>query len=238
LQQRAELVAAELDSVPGLMLDTQWPRLGAGGEALLDDYFTYHPSVKLAIVDVFAKIRPLRSGRQGSAYTDDYHDVGRLHRVARGHDISLLVIHHTTKQAHEDWVLEASGTMGVSGAADNIIYLQRSRGQPKAELHATGRDVEDDPALPLVWDSERCQWTMSEPLKVPVANPARTRVGEILAAATTSVPLANLISELEQLGLTEGASKMLLTRMVQRGEIVRPEKGLYSLSSALSATRD
>jgi hypothetical protein len=54
-----------------------------------------------------------------------------------------LVLHHTKKGEVADPLEGVSGTMGLSGAADTTLVLKRARGQGKADLFITGRDIEE-----------------------------------------------------------------------------------------------
>ncbi len=98
-----------------------------------------HP--RLVIVDVFAKVRG--TSTSSSAYDADYEAMGRLKRLADEHDVALLLVHHTRKQAAEDFLSTVSGTNGIAGAADTLLLLSRGRTSADATLQITGRDVEE-----------------------------------------------------------------------------------------------
>jgi hypothetical protein len=51
---------------------------------------------------------------------------------------------------------ELSGTTGLLGAADTGMVLRRERGSKKATLYVTGRDLEEELELALLFDSALC----------------------------------------------------------------------------------
>ena len=55
----------------------------------------------------------------------------------------MLILHHCRKGASEDVLEEVSGTMGLTGVADGILVLNRSRNDNDAKVFVTGRDVSE-----------------------------------------------------------------------------------------------
>lgn len=106
------------------------------------------------VIDTLAKVRPTRA-KGGNAYDEDYAALTGLQRLAAKHGVAIVVIHHLRKAASDDPLERISGTMGISGAADSLGVLQRSRGGDEATLFITGRDIEDESNLALRFDSKR-----------------------------------------------------------------------------------
>lgn len=140
-----------------LEVRTSWPRAGKGGLLRLAEWFKDHPG-GLVIVDTLAKFRDPPSGR-GSSYDEDYHAVSELKALADQNDGAVLVIHHTRKGAAEDPFDEVSGTLGINGAADSLMVLDRQRGADSAALYLTGRDLADA-TLSLTWDGCKGLWSL------------------------------------------------------------------------------
>ncbi len=133
------------DDVPpdGLTLAIQWPQLPAGGADQLADWLESHPDARLVVIDVFERIRgPQPNGT--SAYTADYIAVRRVKELADRYNVAVILIHHMRKMSSGDFLNEVSGTLGLSGAADTIAVLKRSRGEFDGILSITGRDVEEN----------------------------------------------------------------------------------------------
>ncbi|GHS89633.1 hypothetical protein AGMMS49957_13240 [Synergistales bacterium] len=77
-------------------------------------------------------------------YGSDYDAVSAIKTIADRYGVSVLIIHHTKKAKDEDdWLNEVSGTQGLAGAADTLLFLKRGRCQNIGMLRVTGRDVEE-----------------------------------------------------------------------------------------------
>ncbi len=127
-----------------LSIATDWERQDRGGLAMIAAWATKAPNPKLLIIDVWNRYAPFQR-TNGSAYTQDADAMAEVKRLAEKLSFTALVIHHTRKPASgkepDDFVQEVNGTMGLSGAADGILVLLRSRHEHQATLHITGRDT-------------------------------------------------------------------------------------------------
>jgi RecA-family ATPase len=125
-------------------LDLQWtaPRLGGPLEVEVGRWLDDHEK-GVAIIDVLAKVRP--TAKAGlNAYDEDYAAIAELHNVCRSHGGStVLLITHDRKAGSDDWLTRITGTRGVTGAADFVIFINRKRGEPLGKIHVTGRDIAD-----------------------------------------------------------------------------------------------
>jgi hypothetical protein len=111
-------------------------------EAEIGAWLDAHP-LGVVIVDVLSKVRP--QGKSGlNAYDEDYAAITELHNVARRHPGSvILLITHDRKAGSEDWMTRITGTRGVTGAADFVIFIDRKRTEMVGTIFVTGRDIED-----------------------------------------------------------------------------------------------
>ena len=157
LQRRLGTVLQESAPPAGLAFATAIETMDAGGADRISGWLDQAESPRLVIVDVFAKVRGSTSST--NAYDADYEAMGRLKRIADEHDVALLLVHHTRKQAAEDFLSTVSGTNGIAGAADTLLLLSRGRTSADAVLQITGRDVEEDEHA-LQFDSQRGLWTL------------------------------------------------------------------------------
>jgi len=161
LQARAKQLLASMSTVPsGIAFEVRWPRLGQGGLTHLENYLKTHPAVRLVIVDTWAKISPRLTGSSRSQYEDDYASLVPLKLLVDTHRICILVIHHLRKMRADDLLDEISGSIGISGAVDDILILKRERGQQEATLYVTGRDIEQEQRLTLIFDPGTTMWTL------------------------------------------------------------------------------
>lgn len=143
----------------GLHLHTTWPRADQGGLLHIAEWVKARKKpVRLVIVDTLAKFRPPPKGGN-NGYADDYEAVGSLQKLFGELDVSGLGVHHTRKLRAEDPFDELSGTLGVSGAADSLWVLDRTRGADSGELFVTGRDLPDG-TIPLTFSRTDCRWKL------------------------------------------------------------------------------
>jgi len=98
--------------------------------------------VRLIIIDTLAKFRPHRDALK-SGYGTDYDDLGQIKELSDLHHVPILLIHHLRKSGADDIMDTVSGSLGLTGAADSILILDRGSGTADASLHVTGRDIEE-----------------------------------------------------------------------------------------------
>jgi hypothetical protein len=100
-------------------------------------------------------IRPAGQDRK-AAYDRDYEALVGLRELSKELGIAILVAHHTRKTAADDLIDMVSGTLGLTGAADTIIVIDR---QPSGGFvfDVRGRDVEAA-QLAAAFDKETCRW--------------------------------------------------------------------------------
>lgn len=213
-----------------LALTTFCEPLPAGGLERIDQWLTDHPSARLVIVDVLARVRG-QAPANANAYDVDYHALTALKRVADQHRVAALVVHHTRKAASEDFLDLVSGTQGLAGAADSVLVLRRDRGGHDAILGVTGRDIEEA-EYPLKFAPETCTWhKLDGPVDDYRLGDTRRDVLHYLRRHDAATP-----SEIARgLGIPEGTAKSTLHRMRQAGQIDTDGRGHY-FQPATSAT--
>jgi RecA-family ATPase len=225
LQDRLrDLVEATGSPAPErLFLHTVLPGLANGGLQAITRWIESHPEARLVIIDTLAKIRPPQK-RGGNVYQEDYSFIGPLQELAKIHRIGLVLIHHVRKSSatDKDFIESVSGTLGLSGAADTVLVLARVRGEQKAVLHVTGRDVEEG-EFALGCDLSRGQWTLLGDAKTCLMSDERKAILELLKAdgPMTTRQVA------DSLGRPRSTVANSLTKMV-KDEIITTEHNLYS----------
>lgn len=222
LKERLRMLLNGGAAPEGLHFETSWRRLGAGGEEDIRAWLEEHPGARLVVVDVFAKVRPQVSDR-ADRYAADYHSMEPLKEIADDFGIAVFVLHHTRKAASEDYVDAVSGTQGLAGAADAILVLRRARGQADAELHVTGRDVEEK-SYALRFDPLVGSWTLLGDAAEYAIGETRRQILDVLRGhgALTPKGVADVSAVPHEL------AKKTLQRMLQDGQVVA-EDGRYSI---------
>lgn len=100
----------------------------------------HHQQAPLVILDTLGMVRSIYAGND--PYQKDYAEMSGFKELVSSHiGASLIVVHHTNKGAHSDFVSNTSGTQGIAGAADSILAIERARGDGGATLNVTSRDA-------------------------------------------------------------------------------------------------
>jgi hypothetical protein len=164
-------------------------------------------------LDTLAKIRQRRGSRD--PYEADYEVGAGLQAIAHQFNVAILVIHHLRKMDAEDPLDQISGTTGLTGGCDGSLVLTRRRQQIDAVLHVTGRDIEDDSSLALVWDKRMAAWAVIGPASPEASHPDRQKVIDALfgSAGMTAKVIAS------QVGDDYESVRKLVARMQEEGEI-------------------
>lgn len=128
--------------------------------ATLHGWFDRHGSNDtLVVLDTLGKIMPPKLAGE-TVYERDYRVGSQLKSIVDAHPgCTLLVVHHTRKQASEDFMEDVGGTNGINGAADFTLVLKRARTSNRGTLQVTGRDIFEG-EYALDWADQGCQWTL------------------------------------------------------------------------------
>lgn len=211
------------DTAPAALTFTvQCEPIPNGGADRIATWLEAHPDARLVIIDVFAKVRG-STGRDTDAYTADYAAVTALKTLADRFGVSFLVVHHTRKQAAEDFLDAVSGTAGIAGAADAVLVLSRARNTSEAKLSITGRDVEEA-EYALAFDPTIGTWTL---LDVPAYTVNLTNERRKILAVIAETPGLTPKVIAEQTGLSHDVVKQLVRKMVDAGQLDTDGDGHY-----------
>ena len=230
LQSRLSTVLAGAPVPPDLSLVTNLPRLPQLTD-FLGGWLDTHPDARLVIIDVLRKVRPISDGK-GNAYFEDYDTLGSLKELSDRYGVAIVVVHHSRKAADEADVFgEVSGSTGLTGAADGLLYAKRARNTAEAVLHVTGRDI-DEHEYGLTWDKRTCQWTVSdEPAVLATMAPTRRTILDDL----TDHPLSTPVEVAERTGITLNTVQQTVRRMVTDDQLDSDGQGRYLPHVSLSA---
>lgn len=220
LQSRAKLLLGDQPMPDGLGVAFEVPRLGEGLAEALDKLDT--GSLRLAVVDVLARVRPA-AARADSVYDRDYAAMAALKAWSDRHRVPTLVVHHTRKAGAEDFLDSVSGSHGLAGGADTVLVMRRARNSADAVLLVVGRDVEEAEHA-LKFDPSRGLWIL---LDGPAADydlgDTRRRVRDLLRERGKM--RAKEISV--ELGVEHDAARQIVRRMAGDGQLDTDGAGLY-----------
>ncbi len=232
LQSRARRLLASMTETPNnLEFALDWPRLGEGGLAYLEEYLKAHPDLRLVVIDTWARVAPPSGERRCSQYEGDYEALTPLKRLADTYHVSILAVHHLRKTGSSDVLDEIIGSTGVTGAVDGTLILKRDRGQTEATLFVTGRDVEREQQLALSFDATTALWTLTLVGNAEELRCTRARQ-EILDLLREQDPDGMSAREIaEALEKNYHTTRSLLRKMEEAGEVRRVD-GKYIAISA------
>jgi AAA domain/IclR helix-turn-helix domain len=200
---------------------TQWPRANEGGLDGIRAWIAEHPRARLVVIDTLAMFRsPRRKDQQ--PYECDYEAISGLQKLAGETGVAIVVVHHLRKaQSEGDPFEKVSGTMGLTGAADTVLVLDRDGAC--TTLYGRGRDTEEIESA-MEFNKVTCRWTVLGP-----ADEIRRskQQGVVLAALGEGDAPMTPAEVAETTGISRGNTKKLLSRMFKAGTVYKPERGRY-----------
>lgn len=167
------------------------PPLKDGGRSEIERWLENNPTARCVQVDVLAKVRGQQDTSSG-LYQADYEALEPLKEIADEYGIGVLVTHHDRKKTDEDFINMVSGTKGVTGAADTILYLTRERGSTTGKLRCESRDVEEC-TYQMEFDKDRGRWNIMDRLE---------------AGSDSASPKMSVLDRIQQTILARGESQV------------------------------
>ncbi len=202
---------------------TDWPRAHEGGVAKIEDWLKAHPDARLIVIDVLQAFRAPQSSR-ANPYAGDYAAIRGVQELAGKHHVAVLIVHHLRKGGGDGDPFEMiSGTMGLSGAADGALVLNRETNG--TTLVGRGRDMpEVDYAV--AFDREACRWTIEGDSQDVRVTAERAAVMTLLGDSGDALSPKAIA---DALGKKHGNIRQLLTKMAADGQVVKAGTGLYTV---------
>jgi hypothetical protein len=203
---------------------TEWSRADTGGLDAIEAWIKSVPKATLIIVDVLARFRPMSVGRNTAAYDADYAAISGLQGLASKYGVAVVIVHHLRKTAADnDPFDKVSGTLGLSGAADTILIIDRDA--QGTTLYGRGRDIEEIETA-VVFEKSSCRWrVMGAAHEVRQSN-ARKTIVEVLRGSSAALSPADVTAAT---GMKSGNVRFLLRKMVEDGMVMKADRGKYLL---------
>lgn len=227
LQSRMKTLLQDARPPKGLIFYNEWRPMDHGGLEDLDALLASRPETRLVVIDTWQKVRPIAKPRGASAYEVDYAEAGKLKALADKHGCALLLIHHLRKSDPSstggDIMEKVNGSTGITGAADSILILDRCRNTADAELHVTGRDIQEG-VHALVKDTNSQRWSYSGDGSVLARTPEQQKVLDAIKHLIEARPKD--IAEFT--GLDHQYCKKTVGNLIKQGLIRRTKYGRYS----------
>src|SRR5260221_8082980 len=219
LQARTRQLLASMSGVPGgIDFALDWPRLGEGGLASLEDYLKEHPRVRLVVIDTWASVAPPSGERRSAPYDADHEALIPLQRLTDTYRVSILAVHHLRTTGSRDVRDEITGSIGMTGAVDGTLILKRERGQAEATLFVTGRDIEREQQLAMNFDATTALWTVVGDADAVRRTRARQEILDLLREQPEGMSPREIAEALEK---NYHTTRSILRKMEETGEVGR-----------------
>jgi DNA-binding NarL/FixJ family response regulator len=199
--------------------DEMQPAL-SGGIDQIAEYLEKHPATRLVVIDTLLAFQQRERKASTDIVQSDYNLIRPLQDLATQHDVAVVLVDHSRKMAGAA-IDVVSGTTGKTAALDSVMSLQRQT-DGTSLLTILSREM-DETVYQLKIDSgddgaHPFGWRILAEGEEAVASAERKEVIELLrdeASGLTSKEIAR------QTGRKEGATRMLLKRMADRGQVMR-----------------
>lgn len=204
---------------PGLTFFFDWPRTDDGGLERLGVWLDRNPACRFVIVDTLQKIKA-QSRFNANAYEADYAAMEGLQRLAIERRVCVLLVHHLRKSGGDDILDSVSGSVGITGASDAVLILERGRREADAVLHITGRDVTES-RLALQFDAGRWKF-LGDVEDVAISDTRRKILNALADGPLTPKEIADAT------GITHGNARAILGKMQSDQQVIRGEDHKYA----------
>ena len=204
-----------------LTFATSWPRANEGGLDRIREWAKAAEKPRLVIIDVLQAFRPPVSPKDNS-YQADYNAVRVLTELASELGVAIIAVLHTRKARDQvDPFDRVSGTLGLSGAADSALILDRD-GQG-VTLYGRGRDIPEIETA-VQFNKDACRWSvMGRAAEVHVSDERKV----ILDTLKVSDEPMSAITLADATRMSRPNVKQLLFNMHIKGLVVKAGRGLY-----------
>lgn len=214
-------------TMPRGRLEVQWaaPNIGAGLEESIEAWLDAHQDAALVAVDTLQKVRK-GSAAGRNAYEVDVEDLGRLQSLFRDRSVALLIVHHSRKEAGDDFLASVSGTYGITGSADTIIVIRRKRLEAYGTIVATGREIAEA-EISVRFDD--MTWTQA-PASIAEASFERMEVYRTIQESGPLFPAAIAT----RLGLVRQSVQAMVGKLEAAGAVYRTTHGYMAHNPLMS----
>jgi hypothetical protein len=198
------------------------PRIGKGAiKELRRCVAEFKPD--LIIIDPWVKVKPVGKGKD--VFLEEYRALEVLKDFSKEEGVSILIVHHARKAAGDDPLDEVLGSTGQTAVVDNVILLKRRREEKTGILHLILRDFEGAD-LGLRFENG---WKIAGNAKEVMLAEEQKKIVEAIRTLERMGEKATPKAIAELVGKTQGAVKVALLDLVQKGVVCKRERGVYSL---------
>jgi AAA domain/IclR helix-turn-helix domain len=200
---------------------TEWPRADAGGLDNIRQWIASAEHPRLVVVDVLAMFRSPRQKDQ-QPYESDYAAIQGLQAIASQTAVAIVIVHHLRKSAADvDPFEKVSGTLGLSGAADAVLILDRDGNG--TTLYGRGRDL-DEVETAVEFGRESCRWHVLGAAAEVRMTEERSAILSFLIGEDDPVRISDIATAT---GMPRNNVDQLLFKLAKAGDVLKTARGLY-----------
>ena len=219
LQER--IIKSTLPASDKFVLTTEWTTGITGLKTYLEQSLPFD----LCIIDTFGVFLPGQDTKGRNAYDADVARMRQIHMLCKATGTSLLLIHHDKQGDDGDWANKMNGSSGIIGTADTLMRLSvQQRGEKKAKLQVTGRDVEDI-ELSLKLNEEVMHWQIDKNQDETPLTGLQKSVLDLVSEEPTSTKSSIIASKLNK---EQSQISDILKKLKVKGYIYNPQYGEYT----------
>lgn len=204
-------------------LSLAWAPLARPAPEEAREWLDESANPRLLILDTLSRTIPDVDSRKG-AYDREVEKMARVQEFASTAGIAVLVVTHTNQMKlddGDDWMMRVSGTTGIIGTADHIMFLDAQRGSPDGMLHVTGRDMPDRSD---VLRRVGAWWQVFDGPKIGSLGDRSLDIIEWVTAQGSPVSPQDISTALD---LPRATVDTYLGRLVRSNRLSKPGRGLY-----------
>jgi hypothetical protein len=216
--------SGETGVLAGFLVQTEWPQPPCGLEQL-DAFLAENPDTDLVVIDTLAAFRRMPEN-SSNIYQQDYEMMRAIKRVADRNNVCILILHHNRKAQADDPGAAIGGTYGLIGAADGYLVLTKQGfADGQFVLAAQGREIAP---TELALRRDEFAFRSLGDAQIHRMSPERQEIIELLEWMCGPLAAQEIADSLKRSG---PATRLLLTKMYNQGQLHKPKTGHYCLPS-------
>lgn len=208
----------------------EWKKLTKGGLIDIEAWIKNQPNPRCVVVDTVAKVWNKKSGTGGGGlYAEEYAIYGPLAEMAHKHNMSIILVTHTTKTKTTDVFDQILGGMGTQGPADNLVVLANMDRSNKKVFSIRGKDIEEKH---LSFEAAGAVWDYIGEAETVQKTSQRQELYNLLleeGKPLTVKEIKSLVSDM-RLSIAQNSVQIVLRKMVAEGQLEQPGHGKYAIA--------
>ena len=226
IKHRLDAIRPGFETNDNLELLCDFPLLNKGGLEKLQGY-VQSGRYRLIVVDVLAKIEPASQRGSEKTYLEIYDMFAPLQKLRPEHPMCLAMITHLRKTTAEDIFDTIHGSVAYQGVQDSLWVLDRLADEKTGVIHTRPNDGPEQNLRVSFVDGHWDFLGYDADIRY---SQARLDVIEILKEFGKPMSVSEVNRHLSQPRGSYRATQMVMHRMLQDGQLVRPKRGLYELA--------